>query len=178
MNLGGAFIVRPTTLVVEHEELTFRCAEERQCEFEAVYHLRRTPATHAEVIGAFYGIKTDQFATTANGVDARHPLTPSSFGPSTAPWASSIPQSPTTPRNRAGGLCPRRRCSCHRDAHVLRRMAPVSGTDGNAVGYMGLPPLETRHPWLGTHARVAGPIDTPTHCRARIRDWAGSRTSK
>jgi hypothetical protein len=171
-DLGGAFIVRPTTLVVEHEELTFRCAE-RQCEFEAVYHVRNPGDSREEVIGAFYGIKTDQFAATANGVDARHPLTPDQLR------AVDSAVGVFDPAVAHDTAIAREGFALGVDAHASAtlvfsgRMAPVSGTDGNAVGYMGLPPLETRHPWLGTHARV-DQTDQYSYALSPIRDWAGS----
>lgn len=74
-NRSGAFLPRPTVLVVEHEELGFQC-DAVDCKFEAVYHIQNPSDTREQVLGAFYGVDTHAFAANADGVDARYRLTP------------------------------------------------------------------------------------------------------
>ncbi len=171
-NEGGAFIAQPTTLVVEHEELEFRCSE-GSCEFAAVYHVRNPSNAREDVVGAFYGIETDRFATTADGLDARRALSPEevrAIDDAVAGLDPALSRDKTIAREGfALGV----------DGHARAtlvfsgRMRPVSGLRGNVVGYMALPPLETRHPWLATRAR-----DDRTaryaYALSPIRHWAGS----
>jgi hypothetical protein len=169
---GGAFIAGPTTLVVEHEELGFRCAE-RACEFEAVCHVQNPGDERVEVIGAFYGIETDHFATTADAVDARRALTPDqrrAIDGAVGVFDPAIARDPTIAREGfALGV----------DAHARAtlvfsgRIRPISGTRGDVVGYMATAPLETRHPWLGTRAR-SDETALYAYALSPIRDWAGS----
>jgi hypothetical protein len=169
---GGAFIARPTPLVVEHEELGFRCAE-RGCEFEAVYHVRNPGDERVEVIGAFYGIETDHFASTADGVDARRPLTPEQLGAidrAVAVFDEAVARDSKIAREGfALGVDGHARATLTFSGH----MRPISGTSGDVVGYMGAAPLETRHPWLGTHAR-SDATARYAYALSPIRDWGGS----
>lgn len=169
---GGAFIAGPTTLVVEREELGFRCAE-GECEFEAVYHVLNPGDVHEEVLGAFYGIETDHLATTANGVDARHPLTPEqlrAIDSAVAGFDPAVARDATIAREGfVLGV------GSHSRATLVfsGRIRPVSGTRGDVVGDMGIAPLETRHPWLGTQAR-SDRTSRYAYALSPIRDWAGS----
>ncbi|MGH7297760.1 MAG: hypothetical protein ACRELB_22670, partial [Polyangiaceae bacterium] len=75
--LGGAFVVKPTSLVVEHETLSFSCpGQGMRCEFEAVYHVRNDGDAAEEVLGAFYGIASGAVTIRAGGADVRRELTP------------------------------------------------------------------------------------------------------
>ena len=169
---GGAFIAGPTTLVVEHEEVEFRCGE-LGCEFEAVYHVQNPGDAREEVIGAFYGIETDHFATTADGVDARRPLTPEQLRAvdgAVGAFDRALAQDTKIVREGFGlGVDPHARATLV----FSGRIRPVSGTSGSVVGYMGFPPLETRHPWLGTHAR-RDQTARYAYALSPIRAWAGS----
>ncbi len=171
-NEGGAFIAGPTTLVVEHEELSFRCGD-GECTFEAVYHVWNPGDAREDVVGAFYGIETDRLTATANGVDARHPLTPDQLrtvDDAVAVFDTAVARDTTIAREGfALGV----------DAHARGtlvfsgRMRPVSGTRGDVTGDTGMPPLETRHPWLGTRAR-SDRTARYAYALSPIRRWAGS----
>lgn len=75
-SLGGAVVSEPTALVVESEDLTFRC-ELETCAFRAIYHVYNPTSTRQHVAGVFYGGVADQSVQVeARGADIRTRLAP------------------------------------------------------------------------------------------------------
>jgi hypothetical protein len=75
-NLGGAVLTKPTSLVVESEDLTFHCAL-NTCDFRATYHVRNSGESREEILGVFYGGQSDQSVkVSVGGVDIRRALSP------------------------------------------------------------------------------------------------------
>ncbi len=169
---GGAFIAQPTTLIVEHEDLRFRCTE-GQCEFEAVYQVQNPGDAREEVVGAFYGIATDRFETTVDGVDARYPLAPAqtrAVDDAVAVFDPAVARDATIAREGfALGV------GAHARVTLVfsGRMHPVAGTRGSVVGEPAIAPLTTRHPWLGTTAR-SDRTESYAYALSPIRHWGGS----
>ncbi len=174
-NEGGAFIVRPTSLVVDCEKLGFRC-DARDCQFTAVYHVMNPGDAREEVLGAFYGIEAEKLTATANGVDARRTLTPEQLRAVDDVVAVSDPAVVRDSRVTREGFV------LGVDAHARAtlvfsgRMHPFTfETRSDVVGEYGLPPLETRHLVLGTRARK-DTISTYAYALSPLQSWAGSPT--
>jgi hypothetical protein len=71
---AGAFLVEPTSLVVERVTLVVDCsmADERpRCRFEAVYDVSNPTDLVEEVPGLFVGLHDDEIAIAIDGVDVR-----------------------------------------------------------------------------------------------------------
>jgi hypothetical protein len=173
-NEGGVFLQRPTSLVVEHEEVTFRC-DGGTCDFRAVYHVLNPTGGREEVLGAFYGIASDRFEAKADGSDARRTITDAQR---TAIDDSVAALDPSLLRDvervtREGFVLG---VDAHARATLVfsGRMAPVSfATRAGVTSAYTIAPLETRHPWLGTRARTDS-VDEFEYALSPIRGWAGS----
>jgi len=173
---AGAFVVRPTALVVEHEDLEFRC-DAHECVFIATYRVLNPGDVRVEALGAFYGIKTDRFAATVNGVDVRHPLT--------AEQVRAIDDAVATSHAEIAFLVFFHREIIHEgfaigvDAHARATLVFGGRMDAILVGSAdippdgGLQPLWTRHPWLGRHAE-GETVREYAYALSPIRSWGGS----
>jgi hypothetical protein len=167
------FVAKQTSLVVEHEELTFTCGGD-DCRFVAVYHVLNPTDAREEVLGAFYGIEADQLTATADGADARRTPTDDQLrviDDATAAIDTDV---------FAGGDVTRQGFWLGVEPHARAtlvfsgRMRPVSfGTRSDLLGEFGFPPLSTRHPWLGTEGR-RDVSDEYAYALSPIRSWAGS----
>ena len=171
----GAFVVKPTSLIVEHEELTFRCSEPKPtCAFEAVYHVRNGGDATEEILGAFYGIASHAITIRARGADARHDLTAEQLAVTDA---AVLALDPTI-----GGGHPetlgRTGFSLAVEAHArvdlvfTGTMDSIFDTDWTSRE-MALEPLEARHPWLSTRERDETRDDF-AYALSPIRSWAGA----
>lgn len=168
-NEGGAFLARPTALVVEHEALDFRC-DARSCDFRAVYQIYNPSDAREEVLGAFYGIRTEDFeATGDDGSNARQSLTTEQR--QAVDDAVGDPEVTRDPSIRREGFI------FGVDAHgrgtlvFAGRMAPVLVSGGRS-GY-AVPPTQERHPWLGTEYRTER-VERYDYALSPIRSWRGS----
>jgi hypothetical protein len=173
-NEGGAFIAQPTSLVVEHEELTFRC-DGGTCDFQAIYHVVNPTDAREEVLGAFYGIMTDRFEAKADGADARRTLTGEQLKTIDEAVAALDPD---LVRDAEGLTRQGFTLAVHAHARVTLvfagRMQPVTfDTTAGGMHEWGLMPLWTRHPWLSTPERDDA-TDEFAYALSPIRGWAGS----
>lgn len=173
-NEGGAFVARPTSLVVEHEDLSFRCNGD-DCAFQAVYHVVNPTDAREEVLGAFYGIAADQLTATADGADARRTLCPDQM--STVDNAVAV-----LDQELARDDVARQGFYLAVDAHARatlvfagRMQSVVFDTRSDVLGEFAFPPLATRHLWLGTRA-TEDTTDEYAYALSPIRSWAGSPT--
>jgi len=176
--LGGAFVQQATTLVVEHEELTFRCGGDAvSCLFEAVYHVRNDGQAREVVLGAFYGIASTSIKIRAGGVDARRELTDEQ---SAAMDAAVKALDPAIAADY-GASVSRVGFTLAVDAHARVDLVfsgttePVRIENQQVLGEWAIPPLTTRHPWLATEERLDGSLDF-AYALSPIRSWAGSPT--
>jgi hypothetical protein len=176
--LDGAFVAGPTTLVVEHEELSFRCdADGTRCSFEAVYHVRNDGDAPEEVLGAFYGIASRDVSVRVRGADARHAVTPEQLAVMDAAVHALDPT--------VGGGHPeslgRTGFALALEAHTRADLV-FSGKAEGVIDYeegpggeFALPPLKTRHPLLSTSPQSEVHNDF-AYALSPIRGWAGSPT--
>lgn len=173
-NEGGAFVAKQTSLVVEREELTFRCDGET-CAFSAVYHVLNPGDVREEVLGAFYGIAADHLSATTDGADARRTLSGDQLRTIDDAAAAIDPDALKGDVTRQGfwlGVDPHARATLV----FSGQMHPVVfDTRADVLGEFAIPPLWTRHPWLGTTAR-ADTTDEFAYALSPIRSWAGSPT--
>jgi hypothetical protein len=174
-NEGGAFVAKQTTLVVEHEELTFRCDGET-CAFRAVYQVLNPGDAREEVLGAFYGIAADHLTATADGADARRTLSADQLRAIDDAAAAIDPDAlqggDVTRQGFWLGVGPHARATLV----FSGRMHPVVfDTRSDVLGEFALPPLWTRHPWLSTVPHE-DTTDEFAYALSPIRSWAGSPT--
>lgn len=173
-NEGGAFVAKQTSLVVEHEELTFRCDGE-VCAFRAVYHVLNPGDAREEVLGAFYGIAADHLMATADGADARRTLSDDqlrAIDDAAAAIDSDALQGDVTRQGFWLGVDPHARATLV----FSGQMRPVVfDTRSDVLGEFALPALWTRHLWLSTEPR-ADTVDEFAYALSPIRSWAGSPT--
>lgn len=168
-------MAKQTSLVVEHEELTFRCDGET-CAFQAVYRVLNPGDVREEVLGAFYGIAADHLAATADGADARRALTEDQLR------AIDDAVAAIEPDTLQGGDVTRQGFWLGVDPHArvtlvfTGQMHPVVfDTRVDVLGEFALPALWTRHPWLSTVPRQ-DTTDDYAYALSPIRSWAGSPT--
>ncbi|HEY8087875.1 MAG TPA: hypothetical protein VIF09_08520 [Polyangiaceae bacterium] len=175
-HLGGAFVVKPTSLVVEHEALTFDCpGEGLRCTFEARYAVRNDGDAREEVLGAFYGISSQQVSATSRGEDLRRELTPEQR---TVTDEAVFAIDPDLRTHYAGSL-DRTGFAFALDGHARGEIV-FAGTTGavylerSEPGWeFVLPPLFTRHPFLTTPERYEAAVEF-AYALSPIRSWAGS----
>jgi hypothetical protein len=172
---AGAFLARPSTLVVDHEDLAFRC-DEKGCTFRAVYDVRNPSDAREEALGAFYGIGADDLTATTGGVDARYSLTPEqekAIDDAVAVFDPNVARDRTIARQGfLFGVDAHARATLVFAGHIRPVLAGIPGGPG---GYGSLPPLETRHLWLGTKARREV-VDAYAYALSPLRSWGGSPT--
>lgn len=176
--LGGAFVVAPTTLVVEHETLSFDCPGEGvRCTFEAVYRVRNDGDAREEVLGAFYGISSQRVSVRARGVDLRRELTPEQLAVTDEAVFAIDPSL----RTQYAGSLDRTGFAFALEGHAREDLVFSGTTDpvylerGTPSWEFVLPPLFTRHPWLATEERYESAIEF-AYALSPIRSWAGSPT--
>ena len=171
-NEGGAFVARPTSLLVEHEDLSFRCDGD-DCAFQAVYHVLNPTDAREEVLGAFYGIRSDALTAPADGADARRTLSPEqlrAIDDAVAVFDPDLAHDDVTRQGFFLGVDAHARATLVFAGHML---SVVFDTRSDILGEFGFPPLETRHLWLGTQAR-RDTTDEYAYALSPIRSWAGS----
>ena len=173
--LGGAFVVAPTSLVVEREELTFRCETTNTCAFRAVYHVVNPGEAREEVLGAFYGIASQKVTVRADGLDARRELTPEQRAASDAAVSAIEPKvlsSYGEALRRTGFTLG---VAAHARAELVFEgmMEPLLERYGFNREEFLIHALLARHPWLSTDPRDD---DTAEYAYALspIRSWGGS----
>jgi hypothetical protein len=171
---GGAFVLQPTALAVEHEELTFRC-EVGGCDFEAVYHVLNPTDAREEVLGAFYGIASRRLTATADGRDARRTLTAEQVR-AVDDVVAAIDPAMAEPGEKTARMGFGLTVDAHARATLVfaGRVEPATfGTRSEQFGEFAFAPLQVRHLWLGTEARV-DTSDEYEYALSPIRGWAGS----
>ncbi len=169
---GGAFLERPTRLVVEHEELSFRC-DATDCAFTAVYHVRNPGDVREEVLGAFYGIATDAFQAVADGADARRELTPEQLAAVDANVAAIDPALAHDASVGRSGFALAVEAGERATITFSGRMRPVSRITGAAAHGFAQSPIEVRHVWLGTRERREAK-SSYAYAVSPIRSWGGA----
>jgi hypothetical protein len=174
--LGGAFVVAPTSLMVEREELSFRCESRTACAFQAVYHVVNPGDAPEEVLGAFYGISARGVTIQADGADARRTLTPEQLAACDAAVAGIEPQvlSYGESLRRSGfalAVGPHARAALVFEGE----MAPVYEDYGLDRREFVIDAILARHPWLSTTPRSDSGLEY-AYALAPIRSWAGSPT--
>ncbi|HEY1697184.1 MAG TPA: hypothetical protein VGG39_33720 [Polyangiaceae bacterium] len=174
--LGGAFVVKPTTLVVEHEALTFTCpGQGLRCTFEARYRVRNDGAEREEVLGAFYGIASQQVSVRSRGVDLRRTLTPEQLAVTDEAVFALDPEL----RRQYATSLDRTGFAFAVDGHAREELVFEGTTEAvylerNDSGMeFVLPPLFTRHPWLATEERYEAAVEF-AYALSPIRSWSGS----
>ena len=177
-NLGGAFILKQTSLVVEHEDLTFRCERDR-CTFSATYAVFNPGEAREEVLGAFYGEgASGEVAIQADGIDARHAITEEQKRAILATIAAIDPEAASEHGSVEGAGF-----TLAVDGRA-RRMLSFSGTifpvyadnPHASEGFLVLPVLQARHPFLSTEPRVDA--RTEYACAlSPIRSWASAHAA-
>ncbi|MGD0524650.1 MAG: hypothetical protein ABSE49_05885 [Polyangiaceae bacterium] len=178
-NLGGAFVAGQTSLVVEHEDLSFRCDSLAPCSFRAVYHVLNPGDAREEVLGAFYGIAASDVTIRADGADARHELTAEQLAVCEAAVRALQPEGP---RLDSLGSAVRRvgftlAVAAHARAELVFEggMNPMSTEFHGDQGEFVLDPHFTRHPWLSTPERGLTQAEY-AYAVSPIRSWGGSPT--
>ncbi|HEY3817952.1 MAG TPA: hypothetical protein VGL81_12315 [Polyangiaceae bacterium] len=173
--LGGAFVVAPTSLVVEREELSFRCEGPAACSFQAVYHVVNPGDAREEVLGAFYGIAARAVTIRADGADARRELTPEQRQSIDAAVSAIEPKVLSS----YGESLRRTGFTLGVDAHGRAelvfegKMEPVfQELDFNRDEFV-IDALLARHPWLSTESRSDSRVEY-AYALSPIRSWAGA----
>jgi hypothetical protein len=174
--LGGAFVVKPTALVVEHEALTFDCpGEGLRCTFEARYAVRNDGDAREEVLGAFYGILSQRVSVTSGGADLRRELTSEQRAVTDEEVFAIDPDL----RVHYAGSLDRTGFAFALEGHAHGELVFAGTTEAvylerSEPGWeFVLPPLFTRHPFLTTPERYEAAVEF-AYALSPIRSWAGS----
>jgi hypothetical protein len=175
--LGGAFVIAPTSLVVEHEELSFRCDTVAVCSFRAVYHVANPGDAREEVLGAFYGIAAQGVTIRADGLDARRQLTPEQRVASDAAVSAIEPKvmSSYGESLRRTGFTLGVAGHARTELVFEGAMEPVLQDYGDNREEFAIDAILARHPWLSTQARDDEGV-AYAYALSPIRSWGGSPT--
>jgi hypothetical protein len=173
--LGGAFVVTPTSLVVEREELSFRCAAVATCSFRAVYHVVNPGEVREEVLGAFYGIAARGVTITAGGLDARRELTPEQRATIDTGVVAIEPQVLTIYKEQLRRTGFTLGVDAHGRADLVfeGEMEPVYRELGFDREEFVIDGIYARHPWLSTEPRYDERVEY-AYALSPIRSWGGS----
>jgi hypothetical protein len=176
-SLGGAVLTKATSLVVDSEDLTFRCAIE-SCDFRATYHVRNPGDAREEVFGVFYGGPSDQSVTVrAGGADIRKTVPPEAFAATDATVRQIDPS--IDENGLARGFFRRTGFDLAVDAGQSLevvfegRIDPYYADVGEEPFEFVFPALMARHPYMMTKLRRD--IDHKyKYALSPIRSWGGS----
>ncbi|HEX3345784.1 MAG TPA: hypothetical protein VHS09_14470 [Polyangiaceae bacterium] len=175
--LGGAFVVAPTSLVVEREDLSFRCATASSCTFQAAYHVVNPGDAREEVLGAFYGIAAHGVTIRADGVDARRELTAEQRVASDAAVTAIEPRVVSS----YGEALRRTGFTLAVEGHARAElvfegvMEPVFQEVSFNREEFVIDAVLARHPWLSTESRDDERVEY-AYALSPIRSWGGSPT--
>lgn len=189
--VGAPVVLGPTPLVVTGERLVIDCREEAAdgaCSFAARYDVANPAAAAHEVVGAFYGIRTDDVAVHVDGRDVRTELSDALVAaldgavaatlgrPPGAPLDEPPPPEPEDVRELLPGVAAIERTGFRFAVPpggrvVLAATGRVALERGRPMRYV-IPAWAARHPLLGTgQYERSGQLD---YLVAPIRSWAGA----
>jgi hypothetical protein len=172
--LGGAFVVAPTSLVVEHEELSFRCDTAFTCSFEAVYHVVNPGEAREEVLGAFYGIASTGVTIRADDHDARRELTAEQRAVCDAAVSAIEPKVVASYGTALRSTGFTLGVDAHARAVLVFQGAMQPLLEMYGMGHeFAFDAIVARHPWLSTSPHDDSSVEY-AYALSPIRSWGGS----